>query len=101
MNINSVSGSHHYFQAQNLEAAPPATPPAREQTPETPTPAREQRDVNLSNEAYQVSITNQGREALRAEQANQEPPPANESPPTPDVTPRQDQGSTRLVDLVA
>ena len=101
MNINSVTGSHHYFQTQNLEATNPGTPPAREQNPEPSAPAREQRDTNLSNQAFQVSITDQGREALQAEQANQEPPPANESPPTTNAPPGQDQGPSRLVDLVA
>ncbi|MBI9087986.1 MAG: hypothetical protein JEZ12_02075 [Desulfobacterium sp.] len=98
MTINSVSGSNHYSQTQNLEATRPAPPPVKEQPPD---PSTNQRDSDLSSQAFQVSITDQGREALRAEQASQEPPLASESPPPSNQAPGQDQGTTRIVDLVA
>ncbi len=101
MAINSVSGSNHYFQTQNLEATRPAPPPVKEQTQDPSTTTTDQRNSDLSNQAFQVSITDQGREVLRAEQAPQEPPPASESPPPSNEVPGQDQGTRRIVDLVA
>jgi hypothetical protein len=101
MPINSISASNQYFQTQNLEAATPATPPVNQQNPEPSTTASDQRDVDLSNQAFQVSITDQAREVLRAEQATQEPPTASESPPPTNEAPGQNQGSSRIVDLVA
>ncbi len=101
MAINSVSASNHYFQTQNLEATAPATPPVNQKTPEPSTTTSDQKSVDLSNQAFQVSITDRAREVLRAEQATQEPPPASESPPPTTEAPRQNQGPSKVVDLVA
>jgi hypothetical protein len=101
MAINNISASNQYFQTQNLEATPPATPPVNQQNPEPPTTASDQRDVDLSSQAFKVSITDQAREVLQAEQATQEPPMASESPPPTNEAPGQAQGSSRIVDLVA
>jgi len=101
MNINSVSGVNPYLKLENSGAVTPADSPVKEPASDLSKNVLDQENGTPSNQAFQVTITDQAREILRTEQASQEPRQPQEMAQTNNNTLGQNQGPQKIVDLMA
>lgn len=98
MNINGVSSSNQYLQAQNTGITGPGNTQTNEQSRDISKDTNTATNQDRSNQAFQVSITDQARQILRTEQT------AMEATPSQDNTGKSQSnsyGPQKIIDLVA
>ena len=73
MNLNGVYTLNNYLKPGNPETITPANSLTKEQSSDLSKNTLNQDNGALSNQAFQVTITDQAREILRTEQTSQAP----------------------------
>jgi len=101
MNINGVHTLNNYLKPENPETITPANSLTKEQSSDLSKNAPNQDNGSLSNQAFQVTITDQAREILRTEQTSQPPQQPQEITQAKINTLGQNQGPQKIVDLIA
>ena len=101
MNINGVYTLNNYLKPENPETITPANSLTKKQSSDLSKNALNQDNGALSNQAFQITITDEAREILRTEQASQAPRQPQEITQTNNNTLGQNQGPQKIVDLIA